>query len=338
MRTTNRHSLISVILPFKNEDAYLRACLLSLARQKRVRFELIGIDDGSTDRSAEIFHELAPLFDRALYVATGGVGLVQAINSGVLRAEGTILARADGDDIYHPMRLSAQLECLTESRADLVGTLTRYFPRSAVQGGFLTYEAWINSLATHAAMTREIFVENPIPHPSLMMTRALFDRIDGYRDMGWPEDWDLILRAHGIGARMEKADGVLHFWREHPDRLCRVDPAYDQRAFIRCRCHHLARGPLAHRRNVFIWGAGPLGRKTVTALRQEKISVDGFIDIDPKKIGRIVRDRTVHAPSFLEQHRPLVLGCVGKRGARYEIREALRSMGYEEEKDFLLIA
>lgn len=334
----DRHPLISVILPFKNEDAYLKACLLSLARQKKVHFELIGIDDGSSDRSAEIFHELSPLFDRARYVATGGVGLVRALNSGVRGAEGDILARADGDDIYHPMRLTSQLERLTLSRADLVGTLTRFFPRSAVQGGFFTYEAWINSLSTHSEITREIFVENPIPHPSLMMTRALFDRIDGYRDMGWPEDWDLILRAHRQGALMEKAQGVLHFWREHPDRLCRIDPVYDQRAFIRCRCHHLARGPLAHRQNVFIWGAGPLGRKTVTALREEEISVDGFIDIDPKKIGRTVRDRTVYPPSFLEKHRPLVLGCVGKRGARYEIREALRAMGYEEEKDFLLIA
>jgi len=334
----DRHRLISVILPFRDEEAFLEACLLSLARQKEVAFELIGIDDGSSDRSAEIFHELTPLFDRAKYLTTGGAGLVEALNLGVLGAEGSILARADGDDIYHPLRLHSQLECLNRSRADIVGTLTRFFPRSAVQGGFLTYEAWINGLATHAAMTREIFVENPIPHPSLMMTRELFDKIGGYRDMDWPEDWDLILRAHAKGARLEKAAAVLHFWREHADRLCRVDRAYDQRAFIRCRCHHLARGPLARRRNVFIWGAGPLGRKTVTALREEKISVDGFIDIDPRKIGRVVRDRKVYAPSFLEKHRPLVLGCVGKRGARYEIRQALRSMGYEEEKDFLLIA
>ncbi len=330
--------LVSVILPFRNEDSFLEACLLSLARQKRVRFELIGIDDGSVDRSAEIFHDLSPMFDRAVYATGDGAGLVQALNLGVRRSTGQVLARADGDDIYHPLRLSSQLECLTETGSDLVGTVTRFFPRSAVQGGFLTYEEWINGLKTHSEMAREIFVENPIPHPSLLMTRAIFDKIDGYHQLGWPEDWDLILRAYRMGARLEKVDRPLHFWREHPDRLCRSHPDYDQRAFIRCRCHHLARGPLADRRNVIIWGAGPLGRKTATALRQEKISVDGFVDIDPRKIGRTVRDRPVHAPTFLEKERPLVLGCVGKRGARYDIRNALRAMGYEEEKEFLLIA
>ena len=64
----------------------------------------------------------------------------------------------------------------------------------------------------------------------------------------------------------------------------------------------------------------------------------GFIDIDPRKIGRIVRDRPVHPPGYLERNRRFVLGCVGKRAARYEIRAALLSMGYVEGRDFVLAA
>ena len=73
-----------------------------------------------------------------------------------------------------------------------------------------------------------------------------------------------------------------------------------------------------------------------THLRREGVAVDGFVDIDPKKIGRIVRDRPVHGPDFLRRSRPFVLGCVGKRGARYEIRQALAELGYREGGDFIL--
>jgi hypothetical protein len=333
--TPRKQPGLSVILPFRNEAPFLESCLLSLSRQKGVDFELIGVDDGSTDGSDAVFSSMAGRFTHPVYVKTEGLGLVRALNRGVEEAKGSIIARADGDDVYHPHRLALQMERL-EQGADLVGCLTCFFPRSRVQGGFRTYESWINGLCTREEMEREIFVENPIPHPTLVLRRSLLEGIGGYREMEWPEDWDLVLRAFRAGAVMDKVPKRLHFWREHEDRLCRVHPHYGQLAFIRCRCRHLARGPLAGGRSVFIWGAGPLGRKMTTHLRNEKVSVDGFIDIDPKKIGRIVRDRPVHPPEYLESHRAFVLGCVGKRGARYDIRAALLAMGYVERRDFLL--
>ncbi len=331
------HSKISVILPFRDEAPFLEACLASLARQRDGRFQLVAIDDGSTDQSDAILRAMAGRFADLVAIRTEGVGLVEALNLGLEKADGDIIARADGDDIYHPMRLSLQ-RARIDAGADMVGSLTRFFPARLVQGGFQTYEKWINGLCAPEEMAREIFVENPIPHPSLMARRSLFEKLCGYREMEWPEDWDLVLRAHRIGARIEKVDRVLHFWREHAGRLCRTHPQYNQLAFIRCRCHHLARGPLADGRSVIVWGAGPLGRKMVTWLRREGVPVDGFIDIDPKKIGRIVRDRPVHPPEFLKENRCFVLGCVGKRGARYDIRRELLSMGFSEEKDFLLAA
>jgi len=328
---------ISVILPFRDEALFLEDCLHSLSRQRDVSFEVVGVDDGSTDDSARIFSSFAPRFAGARLLCTGEKGLIEALNLGAAQAEGEILARADGDDIYHPLRLALQEKSISAG-ADLSGSLTRFFPRQAVQGGFLTYEKWINGLRTREEIEREIFVENPIPHPTLVMRRSLFERLGGYRDIGFPEDWDLMLRAYRSGARMEKVGRCLHLWREHPERLCRVHSRYDQLAFIRCRCHHLARGPLADGREVIIWGAGPLGRKMTTFLRREGVPVEGFVDIDPKEIGRIVRDRPVHAPSWLTRERPFVLGCVGKRNVRYDIRSDLESMGYVEGRDFLLAA
>ncbi len=326
---------VSVILPFRNEEPYLKTCLLSLARQSGIAFQLIAVNDGSTDGSEDVFFSLAHHFPKAVYVKTKGIGLVGSLNLGIGKASGDFLARADGDDIYHPKRLVLQAQHLMNG-ADLVGSLTRFFPRRRIQGGFLAYERWINSLRTEDEIATEIFVENPLPHPSIMMKHSLIDKLGGYQEMRWPEDWDLVLRTHGLGGRIVKAADTLHFWRDHDDRLCRVHKNYSRHAFIRCRCHYLAQGPLADKRKVVIWGAGPIGRKMTTHLLDKGIPVEGFIDIDPKKIGRTVRDRPVHAPHFLEKNRFFVLGCVGRRFARYDIRRALIAMGYVEIKDFLL--
>jgi len=204
--------------------------------------------------------------------------------------------------------------------------------------GFSIYEDWINRLQARSEIASEIFVENPIAHPSLLIRKNLIEELGGYRDRGWPEDYDLMLRAHRIGAVFGKVPEVLHFWREHPDRLCRKDRRYALDAFIRCRCHHLARGPLRDKKNLLLWGAGPIGKKTAAYLLSEGIEFEAFIDIDPRKIGGTVRGRKVLESSYLLHHPSFVLACVGKRGARYLVKSDLESMGFRERLDFILAA
>jgi hypothetical protein len=176
-----------------------------------------------------------------------------------------------------------------------------------------------------------------------MIRRRVLDRIGGYRERGWPEDFDLMLRAFRAGAVFCKAPEMLHFWREHESRLCRQDPRYSLDAFIRCRCHHLVRGPLAEGpladgRKTVLWGAGPIGKKTAARLLAEGADFEAFVDIDPRKIDGRIRGRRVHAPDLLKKDRFFVLSCVGKRNARYLVKEELESMGYRERLDFLFAA
>lgn len=327
--------LVSVILPYKDEAPYLKQCLESLSQQTIGEFEVIAVDDGSRDASPEIIRDYAYRLPSLLALESRERGLVPALNLALSKARGEVIARADGDDVYHPRRLELQRD-LIESGVDVAGCLGRFFPRNAIMGGFETYEAWINRLRTHTAIASELFVETPIAHPSLCIRRDLLKDLGGYRDKGWPEDFDLMLRAHLKGAVFGKVEDTLHFWRDHPERLCRTDPRYALQAFIECRCHHLARGPLKEKKKLVLWGAGPIGRKTATALRKEGIDFEAFIDIDPRKIGRTVRDRKVFDPSLLKEDRYFVLSCVGKRNARYLVRAELESLGYRERLDFIL--
>ena len=82
--------------------------------------------------------------------------------------------------------------------------------------------------------------------------------VDGYRDEGWAEDFDLWLRLFEAGICFTKVERYLYFWREHAERLTRVDGRYSVENFLRCKAKFLLAGPLKGRKRVVIWGAGQL--------------------------------------------------------------------------------
>jgi cellulose synthase/poly-beta-1,6-N-acetylglucosamine synthase-like glycosyltransferase len=188
-------------------------------------------------------------------------------------------------------------------------------------------------------MQREIFVESPLAHPSVVYRRAAILGLGGYRDQGWPEDYDLWLRAARAGLRFDKVPEVLLSWRDEPDRTSRRNPAYSAEAILRCKAHHLATGPLRTDRPVVIWGAGPVGSRLARALRSEGVSVAAFVDIDPRKIGRRRGGASIVGPDELDGlGRPFVVAAVGVAGARDVIREQLLARSFVEGTDFVCAA
>ena len=214
----------------------------------------------------------------------------------------------------------------------------RHFPSAAVGQGFRIYERWLNGLLSHDDILRERFIESPLPHPSVMARRRILEAAGGYRDTGWPEDYDLWLRLAADGVRFRKLPRCLVGWRAHAGRLTHTDQRYSVERFLACKAHHLARGPLAGRRPV-VWGAGQTGRRLAKHLERERAAPEAFIDIDPKKIGGSLRRRPVLAvdelPRLLTRlHHPVVVAAVSSRGARQLIRERLRAWGLDEGTDF----
>ena len=328
---------VSVLIPVHDAGPYLLPALASVARQTFRDFEALCLDDGSTDGSAEVLRAFRDPRFRVL--SPGRVGLVAALN--LLRAEANapLLARFDADDAMHPRRLEMQVEHLAAHPGiGAVSSLVRHFPRRDVRGGNLRYEAWLNSLVTPEEIERSLFVESPLPHPSVTMRADLLDRAGGYRDVGHPEDYDLWLRAWGLGFRFGKVPRVLHFWREHPRRLTRTDPRYAVEAFLRAKAEALLRGPLADGRTFVVWGAGMLGRRLTRLLVRAGRPPAALLDIDPRKIGRTRHGRPVIPPEALRHKSALVLGAVGAAGARETIRARLLGDGLVETRDFWMVA
>lgn len=331
---------LSVLFPCRDAGAHLPDAIRSLEAQTFRDFEVIAVDDGSRDETREILERWAARDPRVRLIRSQRNGLPRALQEGADACRGELIARFDADDVAHPRRFAAQVRFLSRN-PDLVGagTRVRYFPHARIGWGSRRYERWLNGLAGPEAVARDLFVECPIPHPTLMIRRSALRRVGGYRANGWPEDYDLVLRLHGAGCRLANVPRVLHFWREGPDRLSRTDPRYTPEAFRRCKIAYLRETHLRDRDRAAIWGAGNVGKAFARALDDEGIEVTAFFDIDPDKIGQRIYGIEVADAASLGPHlQDYLLVAVGAPGARELIRHQLIARGLDEPDHYRCVA
>jgi len=332
---------VSVLLPCYNAAETLGETLESLSQQTFSDFEVIAVDDGSQDSTLGMLRDWAARDSRFQVLSCSHGGVIEASAAGLGACQARYIARMDADDRAHPQRLAKQVAYLEEHpQVAAVSCLVKAFPDEHVREGFRIYVEWLNSLVTDEDIRREIFVESPLPNPSVTFRRDWLERMGGYRERGWPEDYDLYLRMYLAGAKFAKIPQILLEWREHPQRITRTDSRYSLENFLRAKAHYLKRGPLADRDAVIIWGAGMMGRRLSKLLmRAEDVPVVAFVDVDPKKIGNTRRGKPIIPPEDLldwweRYQNPAVLAAVGARGARLLIRERLTAFGLREGRDW----
>jgi glycosyltransferase involved in cell wall biosynthesis len=331
-------------MPCYNAAATLDEALDSLICQTLSDFEIIAVEDGSTDATLEVLLSRAAQEPRLRVVCQPHAGIIAALNTGLEACRGEYIARMDSDDFSHPERLARQAAFLqTQPEIAVVGCRVEGFPAEQVRQGYRIYIDWLNSLLSEADIRREIFIESPFAHPSVMFRKSAILEAGGYQEHGWAEDYDLWLRLYVCGEHFAKLDEVLLGWREHPDRLTRQDSRYSLENFIRAKAHYLALGPLLGRDAVILWGAGMIGRRLSKHLLRQGAPLAAFIDIDPAKIGRARRGLPILDPGELpavwqRYTNPVLLAAVGARGARQLIRQRLTGFGLQEGQDWWGVA
>jgi glycosyltransferase involved in cell wall biosynthesis len=333
---------ISVLLPVYNSSATINLCLKSLLDQSLKDFEILAVDDGSTDESLNILQKYSKSDSRVKVFVQKHQGLVRALNHGLNQARGRHIARMDADDYCHPDRLAQQEEFLTENPDyDLVACRVD-FPRQKSNRGYAHYVQWTNSLLSHEDIALHRFVESPFAHPSVMLRSSLFEKYGGYREGDFPEDYELWLRLLHHKVRMSKLPQPLLFWNDLPSRLSRKDSRYSIEAFYRIKAQYLSlwlqeNNPFHPQ--VVIWGSGRTTRKRVELLTDFDLEISAYVDIDPRKIGKKIGHKPVLAPQELPSPgQCFVLSYVASRGARDDIRNRLEQLGYTLGQNFLLAA
>lgn len=345
-------ALVSFLLPVYNASSTVVPAIDSVLGQRNApSLEVVVVDDGSTDGTLELLEKLAHTDPRVRLISTARQGQVAAAVTGQAQCRGDFIARMDADDIAHPDRVADQLALFArDPRLGVVGSQVRYFPRKQLRAGLLHYENWLNSLldekdsveSTHAGIIRELFVECPLANPTLIFNREAFEEVGGYRDFrGLPEDYDLVFRFAESGWRLGGVPRVLHLWRDHQERVSRTDARYSEESFRKLKLHYLKKLRLEDgSRPVSICGAGPVGKAWLKAFLTEGIQVRYLVEVNPRKIGKkihgvpVVRAEDLPAPG----QTGLILGAVGQKGARENVRASLDPLGYREGENYIFVA
>lgn len=337
---------VSVLLPAYNAAATHGRAIASIRAQTYPDWELLVIDDGSTDATRDVAAVAAGADPRVRLLAREHGGIATALNAGLAEARGTFIARMDADDTSHPERLAEQvawLEAPANRDLGLVSCLVDFGGDRVASAGYALHVDWINTLVTPEQIALNRFVESPLAHPSVMFRRELIERHCGYRDGAFPEDYELWLRWLDAGVRMAKVPRVLLTWDDPPARLSRTDARYDPDAFFRVKTEWVAREVKRLRASpaVFVWGAGRWTRKRAAALANHGLKIAGYIDVDVKKITPALGGS---GPPVLGMENipppgdAFVLGYVTSRGARDFTRAQLTRRGYREGVNFLMCA
>jgi glycosyltransferase involved in cell wall biosynthesis len=200
-------SQISVILPVYNAELYIEEAVNSILSQTFTDFELIIIDDGSTDSSLELLSKLAALDARIRLVSRENKGLIATLNEAISLAKSDYIARMDADDIALPTRLAKQLEFLQSNpKVAVLGTCYRYID---VQGNV---GAKRNTFISHADITASFYFCNPIAHPSVMVNYRLLGNdycyLEQYKTI---EDLELWSRLSSKYQLANLAEVLLHY-------------------------------------------------------------------------------------------------------------------------------
>lgn len=331
-------------MPVWNAAATVGRAIASVRAQTWGDWELIVVDDGSTDGTREALRELAEAEPRMRVIAAGHAGVAAAANAAMAAARGEFIARMDADDVSHPERLAEQVAFFDRrenAAVGVAGSLVAFGGDRAANAGYALHVDWSNTLVTAEEIALNRFVEQPVVNPSTMFRRELVVRHGGFRDGDFPEDYELWLRWIDAGVRVEKVPRVLLTWHDAPTRATRTDDRYAAEKFFRVKAEWIARelARVAGARSVWVWGAGRPTRKRAAWLAGHGVRIAGYVDVDAKKIGRgiggtglpVIGPEALPAPGEI-----FVLGYVTRRGARELHRAELRRRGYAEGRDFLM--
>ncbi len=334
---------LTVLMPYRNAADTLDACLHSIRKQGFTAFELLAIDDHSTDASTARIEAFAEPRFRVL--ANPGKGIVDALNHGLQCARSSLIVRMDADDLMRENRLAEQYAFMQQHpEISLSASCVALFPAEKIQNGYAEYVRWQNACLSERQIANQIYVESPFAHPAVVFRREAVVELGGYRNGPFAEDYELWLRLFHAGKRMVKLDRVLLDWRESDTRLSRTSSRYSRQAFDRLRADYLSRDGRLADRTIVYWGAGRKTRKRIRHLVEKGFPAAAWIDIDPKKIGQTIDGAPVHPPAWLydsqtrfDGRRPMVLIYVTNHGAREWCERFLLANGYRAGEDFLAV-
>lgn len=319
--------MISILMPFRNTSSFLRECLESILAQSEDNWELLAVNDHSTDKSEAILEEFSTKDHRIKLYSNEGMGIIPALRTAYAKANGEFITRMDSDDIMLPGKLEVLLSNLKAAGpGHLAAGMVKYFSSRGISNGYARYEKWINGLTKKGVNFQEIYKECVIPSPCWMVFREDLDKSRAFIPNRYPEDYDLTFRFYKNGLKCIPCDKILHKWRDYDTRTSRTSEHYAQQYFLDLKLHYFLKLNHEPNRDLAIWGAGNKGKTIAKVLKSEEITFYWLCD-NPNKIGKkIYGVEMLHFEELKHLHNPQSIITVANASAQIMIRDYLKKL------------
>ena len=199
--------LVSVVIPVFNGERFLREVVQSVLDQKYSPVEIIVVDDGSTDGTAAVARSLG---ETVRYLRQTNQGPAAARNRGIERAQGSLIAFADADDLWPSEKLELQLPYLINDMAIeiVMGRIQQVRLSKTVNGQTQAEEFAEPAFSVNLG--------------SAVIRKSVFERVGLFDEtMRYSEDVDWFMRAREAGAAIVAIDAVTLLYRQHEENMTR---------------------------------------------------------------------------------------------------------------------
>ncbi|MFL1012273.1 glycosyltransferase family 2 protein [Flavisericum labens] len=331
-----REPLVSILVPFKNTERFLMECVQSVIEQTYQNWELLMVDDHSSDGSYNLVNKFAKTDSRIKLFKNTGSGIIDALQLAFSKSTGDFITRMDSDDIMMPNKIEVLSNNLLENGKNHVAVgLVKYFAEGGVKPGYKSYETWLNKLTIVGSNYNDIYKECVVPSPCWMVYREDLLVCDAFNPNIYPEDYDLTFRFYKKGYRIIPCSEVLHQWRDYSTRTSRTHVHYAENHFAQLKINHFLDIDFNPNKTLTIWGAGTKGKIIAKILIDKNINFEWICD-NPKKIGKDIYGITMQPFEKLAKIKaPQSIITVANKDAQKEIRAFLKDLNLKPVDDYI---
>jgi glycosyltransferase involved in cell wall biosynthesis len=324
----------------KDTEPYLHACIDSIIAQTFTDWELVAVNDHSTDRTPAILAEYAAKDSRIRVFHSDKPKLIPTLQVGYAECCGTLLNRMDSDDKMPDYKLQLLVdEWEKHGKGTVIAGGTEHFvDEGEVGDGFRRYERWLNDVARTNSHYEQIYRECVIPSHCWILHMDDFNAVGAFDPIVYPEDYDLCFRFYRHGLKVVGVDAILHYWRDRRDRISRTWEEYKDNRYFDLKLRYFYEIDRDKSRPLVLWGAGRNG-KDMAKLLQARGDTFNWVCDNPKKIGKDVYDvRMQHFDAISELENPQIMIVVASPDGKIDIQKALNGWGKKPTADFWFFA
>lgn len=262
---------ISILTPYRNAEKYIRETALSILGQTHTNWEWILVNDHSEENELQA---LADFLDdpRIILLENSGKGILDALCTAFDRSKGEFITRMDADDVMPDFKLEKFLASLrSETHQIVTGKVTYFSPVQAISEGYLGYEKWLDDRVHKHDFYAQIYRECSLASGNWMMRKSDLEKCGGFKDLNYPEDYDLLFRWYESGFTIKGLDLVTHLWRDHDQRTSKTSEDYQQKAFFNLKINRFVELDWDANQQLIVNGTGQKGRLTAKILIDRNI-------------------------------------------------------------------